>query len=97
MARDLDIVERQLEPGMVKTVTDGDILLYVELLFDPDIKAQFGFNKKTDDVQFCVKDRDPRVEGFQYTIDKKTLKTLILELRILYNQMQDRLLTKSPV
>ena len=33
MVRDLDVVERQLEMGMVKTITTGNILNYVELLF----------------------------------------------------------------
>ena len=41
MAKDLDIVERQLELGMVKTITTENILNFVELLFSSNVKAQF--------------------------------------------------------
>ena len=39
MVRDLDVVERQLEMGMVKTITTRNILNDVELLFSPNIKS----------------------------------------------------------
>lgn len=89
MAKDLDIVDRQLELGMVKTITTGDTLNYVELLFSPNVKSQFYFNEKDNVIQFCVKDCDLGITGFNCTLDKQTLKNLIYNLRDLHNQLDN--------
>jgi len=89
MTKDLDIVDRQLELGMVKTITTGSILNYVELLFNPNIKSQFYFNQQENVIQFCVKDSDLGVEGFNCILDKETLRSLIINLKNLYNQLNN--------
>lgn len=89
MAKDLDIIDRQLELGMVKTITTGNILNYVEILFDPNIKSQFYYNKEKNVVQFCVKDLDLGIEGFNCVLDKGTLRSLIINLKNLYNQIEN--------
>ena len=90
MAKDLDIVERQLEPGMVKSITTGNILNYVELLFNPNIKSQFYYDDKNNVIQHCVKDCDLGVEGYNCSLDKLTLRCLIMNLKILYNQLNEQ-------
>lgn len=89
MARDLDVVERQLELGQVKTITTGNILNYVELLYNPNIKSQYYFNQEKNVVQHCVKDCDLGVEGYSCFINKKVLRDIILNLKIFYNQLDD--------
>lgn len=89
MAKDLDIVDRQLELGMVKTITTGEILNYVELLFNPNIKSQFYFNQEDNVIQFCVKDCDLGIEGFNCILDKGTLRSLIINLKNLYKQLNN--------
>ncbi len=89
MAKDLDIVERQLELGMVKTITTENILNFVELLFSSNVKAQFYYNEKENIIQFCVKDCDLGVKGFDCLLDKKTVRNLIIYLKNLYNQLEN--------
>ena len=90
MAKDLDIVDRQLELGMVKTITTGSVLNYVELLFNPNIKSQFYYDEKENAVQFCVKDSDLDIEGFSCYIDRETLRSLIIYLKTLHNQLKPK-------
>ena len=85
----LDIVERQLELGMVKTITTENILNFVELLFSSNVKAQFYYNEKENIIQFCVKDCDLGVKGFDCLLDKKTVRNLIIYLKNLYNQLEN--------
>ena len=87
MVRDLDVVERQLETGMVKTTRN--ILNYVELLFSPNIKSQYYFNQEKNLVQHCVKDCDLGVEGYNCYINKRVLRDVIINLKTLYNQLED--------
>lgn len=89
MAKDLDIVERQLELGMVKTITTENILNFVELLFNPNVKAQFYYNEKENLIQFSVKDCDLGVKGFDCVLDKKTVRNLIIYLKNMYNQLEN--------
>ena len=89
MVRDIDVVERQLEMGMVKTITTGNILNYVELLFSPNIKSQYYFNQEKNLVQHCVKDCDLGVEGYNCYINKRVLRDVIINLKTLYNQLED--------
>lgn len=89
MAKDLDIVERQLELGMVKTITTENVLNFVELLFSSNVKAQFYYNEKENIIQFCVKDCDLGVKGFDCLLDKKTVRNLIIYLKNLYNQLKN--------
>lgn len=87
MAKDLDIVERQLEIGMVKTIITENVVNFVELLFSSNIKAQFYYNELENLIQFCVKDCDLGVKGFDCLLDKKTVRNLIINLKNLYNQL----------
>lgn len=91
MAKDLDIVDRQLQLGQVKTIATGNILNYVELLFSPNIKSQYYFDKDNNVIQHCVKDCDLGVEGYNCLLDKNTLKTMIIYMKNLYNQLEDEL------
>ena len=45
MGKTLDIIDRQLELGDVKTITgSGGIVKFIELLFSPTTKAQFALS-----------------------------------------------------
>lgn len=89
MAKSLDIIDRQLSVGQVKTIKTGEYLDYVELLFSPTTKVQLAptENKKT--VRLSVSDNSLELPQLDCVINKNTLYNYILSLKNLYNQLKD--------
>lgn len=89
MAKNLDIYENQIQLGQVKTITTGSILNYVELLFSPTTKSQFYYKDVDNSVQIVFSDTDLQIPNFTCTVDKETLRNLIVGLKTLYGQLKE--------
>lgn len=89
MANKLNIMEDQLELGDVKTITNGTSVKYVELLFSPTTKAQFAPSENLKTVDFSVSDNHLELPQLQCTMDKETLRNLIISLKNIYNELEE--------
>lgn len=91
MAKTLDIIDRQLELGDVKTITanGGSVVKFIELLFSSTTKAQFALSNDKKGVDFCIKDVDLELPQYQSRLKKYTLYDLIISLKNIYNQLED--------
>lgn len=92
MAKRLDIMEDQIELGQVKTITSqgGKFVNYCELLFSTTTKVQFAPSENNDTVEFAVSDNYLELPQLQCNIDKETLRNLIMGLKKLYNQLEEK-------
>lgn len=91
MARDLDIIERQLELGQVKTIShdDGKIIDYVELLFSPITKVQFAPSDDMKNIRLSVSDNNLELPQLDCIISKSVLRSFIISLKNIYNELLD--------
>lgn len=89
MANKLNIMEDQLEIGDVKTITNGTSVKYVELLFSSTTKAQFAPSEDLKTVQFSVSDNHLELPQLQCSMDKETLRNLIINLKNIYNELEE--------
>lgn len=90
MAKSLDIIDRQLELGDVKTITgSGGIVKFIELLFSPTTKAQFAISDNQKTIEILVSDNNLAMPQLYCKMDKETLRNLLLSLKNLHNQLLD--------
>lgn len=91
MARNLDIMDNQLELGQTKVISrdGGRIVDYIELLFSTSTKAQIAPSKDRKTAQLCVKDTDLTLPQLECVLNKSTLKDLIVGLKSIYTELVD--------
>ena len=82
----LDIIDKQLNVGQVKSIRTGSHLDYVEMKFSDELSAQLV---PLDDgtIQFDVKDSDFKLPNMSCKMTKETLRDLILCAKELYSQL----------
>lgn len=89
MAKTLDIIEHQLSVGDVKTISNGNIIKYIELLFSPTTKVQFAITDDNKSLRLSVSDNNLQMPELDCVITKETLRSYIIGLKTMYNQMLD--------
>lgn len=90
MGKTLDIIDKQLELGDVKTITgSGGIVKFIELLFSPTTKAQFALSADQKTIEILVSDNNLAMPQLYCKMDKETLRNLLLSLKNLHNQLLD--------
>lgn len=91
MGKALDIIDRQMEVGDVKTITsqNGQYVKLIELLFSSTAKGQFAPSDDGYGIEFCVKDVNLDLPQYQSKLNKSTLYNWILALKTMYNQVKD--------
>lgn len=92
MGKSLDIIDRQMEVGDVKTITskNGQYVKLIELPFSSIVEGQFAPSDDGYSIDFCVKDTNLDLPQYQSKLDKSTLYDLILALKTMYNQINDK-------
>ena len=92
MVNSLDIIDRQMEVGDVKTITsqNGKYVKLIELLFSSIAKGQFSPSDDGYEVNFFISDVNLDLPQYQSRLDKSTLYDLILALKTMYNQVKDK-------
>ena len=91
MAKDLQIMEEQIELGQVKVImsSGGKIVDFCELLFSPTTKAQFAPSDDKKSILFSVSDNNLSLPQLQCNMDKSTLRDLIINLKNIYNELEE--------
>lgn len=89
MAKTLDIIEQQLNVGDIKTISNGDTIKYIELLFSPTTKVQFAPTDDNTSLRLSVSDNNLQMPELDCVITKETLRDYIISLKNMYNQMND--------
>ncbi len=89
MAKTLDIIEQQLNVGDVKTISNGDTIKYIELLFSPTTKVQFVPSDDNKSIRLSVSDTNLEMPELDCVISKEIVRRFILALRDIYNQLDD--------
>ncbi len=89
MTKTLDIIEQQLNVGDVKTISNGNTIKYIELLFSPTTKVQFAPSDDNKSIRLSVSDNNLQMPELDCMVAKKTLRDYIIGLKNMYNQMLD--------
>ncbi len=89
MARTLDIIEQQLNVGDVKTISNGNTIKYIELLFSPTTKVQFALSGDNKSMRLSVSDNNLQMPELDCVITKGTLRDYIIGLKNMYNELDD--------
>lgn len=91
MGKSLEIIDRQLELGDVKTITanGGTTIKFVELLFSPTTKVQFAPSDDRKTVRLSVSDNTLELPQLDCLVTKETLRDYIISLRNIYNTLED--------
>lgn len=89
MAKTLDIIEQQLNVGDVKTISNGNVIKYIELLFSPTTKVQFAPSDDNKSIKLSVGDNNLEMPELDCVITKKVLRDYIIGLKNIYNQLED--------
>ncbi len=89
MAKTLDIIEQQLNVGDVKTISNGNTIKYIELLFSPTTKVQFAPSDDNKSMRLSVSDNNLEMPELDCTITKEIIRRFILSLKEIYNQLDD--------
>lgn len=86
----LDVINNQMSVGQVKSIrSTNNHLDYVEMLFSDELSAQLA-PLPDNTIQFDIKDNEFRLPSMSCKMDKVTLKSLILSLKELYAQINER-------
>lgn len=81
----LEIIDKQLNIGQVKSIRTGSHLDYVEMKFSEELSAQLApLGDGT--IQFDVKDNEFKIPNMSCKMTKETLRDLILYLKEIYSQ-----------
>lgn len=90
MARNLDILDNQLELGQTKIISrdGGRIVDFVELLLSTSTKGQFAPSKDNKTIELCIKDTDLSLPQLECSMTKESLKDLIIGLKSIYGQLE---------
>lgn len=89
MPKDLDVIDKQMELGSVKTITKngGRYTEYVEMLVADKTKAQLYYDEKNNNLQLAIKDTDFQLPSLECAMDSKSIHDLILGLKQIYSQI----------
>lgn len=82
----LEILDKQLNVGQVKSIRTGSHLDYVEMKFSDELSAQLA-PLSDGTIQFDVKDNEFKLPNMSCKMTKETLKNLILYLKELYSEL----------
>lgn len=84
-------VERPLKLGEVRSIRsdNGKTLEELELLFSSSTIAKFEVNHETNKVDFLIDNTDLKYQDLQCSLDKDTIKNIVVNLRELYSQLDD--------
>jgi len=89
MAKTLDIIEQQLNVGDVKTISNGNTIKYIELLFSPTTKVQFAPTDDNKSMRLSVSDNNLQMPELDCVVTKETLRDYLIGLKNMYNQLDD--------
>lgn len=89
LAKTLDIIEQQLSVGDVKTISNGDTIKYIELLFSPTTKVQFAPSGDNKSMRLSVSDNNLGMLELDCVITKGTLYDFIISLKLIYSGLKD--------
>lgn len=91
MSKTLDIIDKQLELGDLKTITSngGTVVKFVELLFSPTTKVQFAPSDNRKTVRLSISDNNLELPQLDCLINKQTLRDYIISLKNIYNFLED--------
>lgn len=91
MSINMDIVEKQLQMGQVKTIRSngGRTIDYTELLFSPNTKAQFSVDRINSRLNFTMNNVDLKYQDLNCSMSKDILRDLIISLKDLYNELNN--------
>lgn len=89
MSKILNIIEQQLNMGDVKTISNGNIIKYIELLFSPTTKVQFAPSDDNKSMRLSVSDNNLEMPELDCVVTKKVLRDYIVGLKNMYNQLDD--------
>ena len=91
MASRLDIIDKQLSVGEVKTITynGGKNIKYMELLFSPTHKTQFAPSEDKKYLNYSIVDNNLELQESHCKIAKRTLYDYIIGLKNMYNELED--------
>lgn len=89
MARTLNIIEQQLSVGDIKTISNDNIIKYIELLFSPTTKVQFAPSNDNKSIRLSVSDNNLQTPELDCIVTKKVLRDYIVSLKNMYNQLDD--------
>lgn len=84
-------IDRPLQMGEIKSIRSngGSVLNMLELLFSPTTLATFTVNRQTNKVDFVIDNTDFKYQDLSCSLDKKTLRDLYINVRDLYNELED--------
>lgn len=99
MANKLDIIDRQMELGDVKTITsnNGQYVKLIELLFSSNAKGKFASSDDGHYIDFSISDTNLDIPQYQSKLNKSTLYNLILALKTMYNQIKEEAETETEI
>lgn len=89
MGKSLDIIDRQMSVGQVKTIRTGDRLDYVELLFSPTTRVQIALSDDRKTARLGVSDNTLDLPDLDCIMGKETLRDYIVSLKNIYNELYD--------
>lgn len=91
MSKTLDIIDRQMSVGQVKTISHdgGRVIDYVELLFSHTTKVQFAPTDNMKNIRLSVSDNSLELPQLDCLITKSVLRDYILNLKNIYNLLLD--------
>lgn len=91
MGKTLDIIDRQLSVGQLKTIShdEGKVIDYVELLFSPTTKVQFAPTDNMKNIRLSVSDNNLELPQLDCIISKSVLRSYIISLKNIYNELLD--------
>lgn len=90
MAKSLQIMEDQIELGDVKTITSngGQNIKFVELLFSPNVRAQFAPSKDNKTIEMSIFDNNLELPDLDCKMSKDSLYDLIQALKMIYKKLE---------
>ena len=88
MSNNLDLLNNQMSVGQVKTIRTVDHLDYVEMLFSNELSAQLA-PLEDGTIQFVVKDSEFKLPNMSCKMERNTLRSLIVSLKELYQQIDE--------
>lgn len=82
---------RPLKMGEIRSIRSngGSSLNSLELLFSPTTIAKFEVNRNTNQVDFLIDNIDFKYQDLSCPLTKNVLRDLYINIRELYNQLND--------
>lgn len=89
MAKNLDILDEQLNVGDVKVISynGGENIRYIELLFSPTTKVQFAPLDDKKSIRMTVSDNNLQFPELDCQLSRETLRDFIVALKNTYSEL----------